>query len=56
MLEQRLLEHRDVFSGEIKDNQGNLVCTEDETISDERLFYRCTWLAEGVRVYEEKKF
>ena len=38
MLEQRLLEHRDV------------------TISDERLFYRCTWLAEGVRVYEEKKF
>lgn len=56
MLEQRLLEHRDVFSGEIKDNQGNLVCAEDETISDERLFYRCTWLAEGVRVYEEKKF
>ena len=52
--EQRLLEHRDVFSGKIKDNQGNLICAEDETISDEMLFYRCTWLAEGVRVYGEK--
>jgi len=52
--EQRLLEHRDVFSGEIKDNQGNLICAEDETISDDMLFYKCTWLAEGVNVYEEK--
>lgn len=53
-IERRLVEGRDVFSGEIYDNQGDLICADKECISDDRLFYECTWLAEGVRVYEEK--
>ena len=45
---------RDVFSGVIYDNEGNLRCAADETISDETLLKHIDWLAKGVRVVVPK--
>jgi len=51
--QKRIIEKRDVFSGKIIDNQGNEICAENETISDEVLLYDCTWFVEGIKVYEQ---
>ena len=49
----RLVAGRDVFSGEIRDNQGMVRCREGEMLSDKYLKDEMTWLIEGVRVYED---
>lgn len=48
---KEILEGKDVFSGVIYDNQGNLRCGEDEVISDEMLLEQFDWYAEGVEFY-----
>ena len=50
-----LLSGKDVFSGEIYDNNGVLQCGEKETLSDEMLFEHMDWLVEGVEIYYEEK-
>lgn len=50
--QDEILSGKDVFSGVIYDNEGNLRCGEDETISDEMLLEYFDWYAEGVRFYE----
>ena len=42
----------DPFSGNIRDNEGNVRCREGEFISDFQLRQEINWLVEGVRVYE----
>ncbi|MCR5304230.1 MAG: BMP family ABC transporter substrate-binding protein [Lachnospiraceae bacterium] len=49
---ERISGWKDVFSGEIYDNKGNMRCGENERISDEELFYYMDWYVEGVEVYE----
>lgn len=49
---KEILEGKDVFSGVIYDNQGNLRCGENEVISDEMLLEQFDWYAEGVEFYE----
>ncbi|MCI6099319.1 MAG: BMP family ABC transporter substrate-binding protein [Selenomonas sp.] len=41
------------FSGLIRDNEGNIRCREDESVSDLQLRQSINWLVEGVIVYEE---
>ena len=48
---KEILGGKDVFSGVIYDNQGNLRCGENEVISDEQLLERFDWYAEGVEFY-----
>ena len=43
----------DVFAGEIRRNDGFLMCRPDERIGDTGLLYHMDWLVEGVEVYEE---
>lgn len=43
-----------VFSGEIYDRDGNLICDESETVSDEALLEQVDWYVEGVEFYEER--
>lgn len=50
--ERELLSGRDVFTGVIYDNEGNLRCGEGEAISDDTLQHGMDWLVEGVEVYE----
>ncbi len=50
--ENRIKTWRDVFSGEIYDNNGVLRCRKDERISDEELFLMMDWYVEGVEIYE----
>ncbi len=50
--EERIRTSRDVFSGEIYDNNGILHCQEDERISDDELFNSIDWYVEGVDIYE----
>ncbi|MBO5166085.1 MAG: BMP family ABC transporter substrate-binding protein [Lachnospiraceae bacterium] len=50
---KEILSGKDVFSGVIYDNEGNLRCGENETISDEMLLEHFDWYTEGVRIYEE---
>ncbi|MBQ8597479.1 MAG: BMP family ABC transporter substrate-binding protein [Lachnospiraceae bacterium] len=47
-----MLSGRDVFSGVIYDNEGNLQCDESEMISDEMLLEGFDWYVEGVEFYE----
>lgn len=47
-----ILNGKDVFSGEIYDNQGNLRCTENENISDDILFHDMEWYVDGVEIIE----
>jgi basic membrane protein A len=49
---ERIKTSRDVFSGEIYDNNGVLRCGENERISDDELFNHLDWYVEGVEVYE----
>lgn len=48
----QLCDSREVFSGAIYDNEGNIRCTEDEVIRDEILLKYMDWLVEGVELYE----
>ncbi len=48
-----ILSGKDVFSGLIKDNNGNVRCNEDEIISDEMLLEHMDWFVEGVEIYEK---
>ncbi len=49
---QEILSGKDVFSGKIYDNLGNVRCGEGEAMSDDTLMYDMDWLAEGVCEYE----
>lgn len=48
-----ILSGKEVFSGEIIDNQGYIRCKKDEIISDEVLLEQMNWFVEGVEIYEE---
>lgn len=50
--EERIKSWRDVFSGEIYDNEGMLRCRDDERIGDDELFNSIDWYVEGVEVRE----
>ena len=50
--EERIKTWRDVFSGEIYDNTGQLRCSENEGIGDDELFNHIDWYVEGVEIYE----
>lgn len=43
---------QDVFSGVIYDNNGELRCGEEESISDEILLEKLDWYVDGVVIYE----
>ena len=47
-----LLVSKDVFSGVIYDNEGNLRCKENQAISDEILLEQFDWYVEGVEFNE----
>ncbi|MCR5452438.1 MAG: BMP family ABC transporter substrate-binding protein, partial [Lachnospiraceae bacterium] len=49
---KRINSWRDVFSGEIYDNEGYLRCYKDERINDHDLFNNMDWLVEGAEIYE----
>lgn len=48
-----LLTGKDVFSGEIYDNEGTIRCEVGENISDEILLEQLDWYVEGVRFYDK---
>lgn len=48
----RLRDDKEVFSGLIYDNAGNIRCNENEVIRDEILQQQMNWLVEGVEIYE----
>lgn len=50
----RIQTWRDVFSGEIYDNRGNLRCESGESISDDELFLGMEWYVDGVEIYGQK--
>lgn len=50
--EERIKTWRDVFSGEIYDNEGVLRCDDNERIGDDELFNYINWYVEGVEIYE----
>ena len=41
---------RDVFMGQIKSNDGTVMCRKDERMSDEALLFDMKWFAEGVEI------
>ena len=49
---ERIMTSRDVYSGLIYDNTGNIRCEEGERISDSELFNGMDWFVEGVEIYE----
>ncbi len=50
---KRIQTWRDVFSGEIYDNEGECRCDKDERISDDELFNGMSWFVDGVEIYEK---
>lgn len=44
---------RDVFSGVIFDNKGELRCMRGETMTDDNILNNVDWLVKGVQLYEE---
>ena len=48
-----ILTGKDVFSGRIYDNHGNLRCKENQVIRDEVLLEQFDWYVEGVEFYEK---
>jgi len=48
----RLFGVYDVFSGEIYDNNGQLRCSNGETLSDETLLKNMDWFVDGVEIYD----
>ena len=51
-LRQELLHGRNIFSGDIYDNEGLQRCSDGSTISDRALLFRSDWLVRGVEVLE----
>ena len=51
-LENELKYNESIFVNEIYDNQGNLRCEKDESISDDELLKNINWLVKGVEVIE----
>ena len=51
-LRQELLNGRNIFSGDIYDNEGITRCVDGSTISDKALLFRTDWLVRGVEVLE----
>ncbi|MCR5053734.1 MAG: BMP family ABC transporter substrate-binding protein [Lachnospiraceae bacterium] len=51
--EERIQTWRDVFSGIIYDNKGNIRCNRMERIGDEELFNEMDWYVEGIEIYDE---
>ena len=51
-LSQELLNDKQIFSGKLYDNQGNLKCNDGEAISENVLLERMNWLVRGVEVLE----
>lgn len=47
-----IISGKDVFSGEIYDNEGMLRCEKDEFISDSALMKDFNWYVDGVVIYE----
>ena len=52
----RIIDGNDVFSGNIKDNEGNLRCEEGEFLSDRELLGSMDWYVEGVVLHEEVEY
>lgn len=52
MAKNELYAGKDVFSGLIYDNEGQLRCNQGESISDEVLLEKMDWYVEGVVIYE----
>ena len=50
---QEMMVGIDVFSGEIRDTEGVLRCSDGETSSDEVLLKNLDWYVEGVELYEK---
>lgn len=48
-----IVEGRDVFSGVIFDNEGELRCMRGETMTDDNILNNVDWLVKGVREYED---
>lgn len=51
-LKQELVNNKQIFSGEIYDNAGQLRCAKGEAISDDTLLENIGWLVRGVEVLE----
>ncbi len=49
---EEIISGNDVFSGEIYDNRGNLMCSADEAISDTALMGSFDWYVNGVIINE----
>lgn len=49
---EEILSGKQVFSGEIYDNEGAIRCEADDSISDEMLLTQLDWYVEGVKFYE----
>jgi basic membrane protein A len=51
-IKQELINNKQIFSGRIYDNKGQLRCEEGEAISDDTLLEDINWLVKGVEVLE----
>ena len=51
-IELELMNNKQIFSGEIYDNQGNKRCGANEAISDDLLLEDINWLVQGVEVVD----
>ena len=51
-LRQELIEDKIIFTGEIRDNAGNVRCSAGETIKDDFLIEKFDWFARGVEVLD----
>lgn len=51
---QEILNGKQVFSGRLKDRSGNVLCKQNETMSDDVLFGAVNWFVEGVVEDEEE--
>ena len=53
---QEIIYGKDVFSGLIYDNEGNVRCQKDEMISDDEIMKHMDWLVDGVELYEKNEY
>jgi len=49
---ESIIAGKEVFSGKIFDNEGNIRCKDDEMLSDDVLLEQMDWFVKGVRMYE----
>ena len=47
-----MIEDKIIFTGEIRDNAGNVRCSAGETIKDDFLIEKFDWFARGVEVLD----